>query len=69
MNHLKDYAKKEGIFHFLTYADNFAIGYFKKQVPLNHLSSTQHSEIHSFILLILSEIHLFVLTPLFDSKK
>jgi len=31
MNHLKHYAKKEGIFHFLTYADNFAIGYFKKQ--------------------------------------
>lgn len=31
MNHLKKYAKSEGIYHFLTYADNFAVGYFKKQ--------------------------------------
>ena len=31
MNHLKDYHVKHGIFHFLTYADEFAVGYFKKQ--------------------------------------
>jgi len=31
MNHLKEYVKKINIEHFLTYADNFAIGYFKKQ--------------------------------------
>lgn len=31
MNQLKVQAKKEGLFHFLTYADNFAIEYFKKQ--------------------------------------
>lgn len=32
MNHLKDYVKNTGpIMHFLTYADNYAIGYFKKQ--------------------------------------
>ncbi|XP_014664151.1 PREDICTED: histone acetyltransferase KAT2A-like isoform X2 [Priapulus caudatus] len=31
MNHLKDYHVKHGIYHFLTYADEFAIGYFKKQ--------------------------------------
>lgn len=31
MNHLKDHAQKIGIFNFLTYADNYAIGYFKKQ--------------------------------------
>lgn len=31
MNHLKVYAQKEKLYHFLTYADNFAIGYFKKQ--------------------------------------
>lgn len=31
MNHLKEYVKKEGHTHFLTYADNFAVGYFKKQ--------------------------------------
>nr|KAG5695104.1 hypothetical protein BaRGS_015080 [Batillaria attramentaria] len=31
MNHLKDYHIKHGICHFLTFADEFAIGYFKKQ--------------------------------------
>lgn len=32
MNHLKDYVKMSSpIVHFLTYADNYAIGYFKKQ--------------------------------------
>lgn len=32
MNHLKEYVKGHGIQYFLTYADNYAIGYFKKQV-------------------------------------
>ncbi|KAI0989031.1 hypothetical protein GJ496_009086 [Pomphorhynchus laevis] len=31
MNHLKNYHIKEGILYFLTFADEFAIGYFKKQ--------------------------------------
>lgn len=31
MNHLKYHAQKMRIYHFLTYADNYAIGYFKKQ--------------------------------------
>eukprot|EP00920_Eleutheroschizon_duboscqi_P027272 GHVT01066730.1.p1 GENE.GHVT01066730.1~~GHVT01066730.1.p1 ORF type:complete len:674 (+),score=192.13 GHVT01066730.1:405-2426(+) len=31
MNHLKEHVKKAGIEYFLTYADNFAIGYFRKQ--------------------------------------
>ncbi|KAK9492927.1 hypothetical protein V1508DRAFT_439432 [Lipomyces doorenjongii] len=32
MNHLKDYVKNTSpIMYFLTYADNYAIGYFKKQ--------------------------------------
>lgn len=31
MNHLKEFAKLRGYTHFLTYADNFAVGYFKKQ--------------------------------------
>lgn len=31
MNHLKDYSTGQGIRHFLTYADKFAIGYFEKQ--------------------------------------
>ena len=33
MNYLKEYVKSvAGITHFLTYADNYAVGYFKKQV-------------------------------------
>lgn len=31
MNHVKEYVKKAKITHFLTYADNYAIGYFEKQ--------------------------------------
>ena len=31
MNQLKEQAKREGIQYFLTYADNHAIGYFRKQ--------------------------------------
>ena len=31
MNELKEYVKTLGLTHFLTYADNFAVGYFKKQ--------------------------------------
>ena len=32
MNHLKEYHIKHEILNFLTYADEYAIGYFKKQV-------------------------------------
>lgn len=43
MNHLKDYCNQIEIRHFLTYADEFAVGYFKKQgfsddIKLNHAS-------------------------------
>ena len=31
MNKVKEFVKGEGITHFLTYADNYAIGYFEKQ--------------------------------------
>ncbi|XP_078486635.1 histone acetyltransferase KAT2A [Ciona intestinalis] len=31
MNHLKEYHIKQSMYHFLTYADEYAIGYFKKQ--------------------------------------
>jgi histone acetyltransferase len=31
MNYLKDYHVRNNVLHFLTYADEFAIGYFKKQ--------------------------------------
>ena len=32
MNHVKEVVKKDGITHFVTYADNYAVGYFQKQV-------------------------------------
>jgi len=32
MNHLKQVAKLDALTAFLTYADNYAIGYFRKQV-------------------------------------
>jgi len=32
MNHLKDYHIQHSVLHFLTFADEYAIGYFKKQV-------------------------------------
>ena len=36
MNKLKEHVKTEGdIRHFLTYADNYATGYFKKQVKIS----------------------------------
>lgn len=36
MNHLKQYARDvDGLTHFLTYADNNAVGYFIKQVRLS----------------------------------
>jgi len=37
MNHLKDYHVNHGVIHFLTFADEFAIGYFKKQVSCAHI--------------------------------
>ena len=38
MNHLKQHVKKQGIEYFVTYADNYAIGYFKKQARLRQLA-------------------------------
>ena len=36
MNHLKQHARDvDGLTHFLTYADNNAVGYFIKQVLLS----------------------------------
>jgi hypothetical protein len=40
MNHLKDYiSENTDVQHFLTYADNYAIGYFKKQVCPSEIPS------------------------------
>lgn len=39
MNHLKEHARDaDGLTHFLTYADNNAVGYFIKQVQLLQMS-------------------------------
>ena len=38
MNHLKEYVKKENIGYFLTYADNSALGYFKKHGFSKHVT-------------------------------
>jgi histone acetyltransferase len=43
MSHLKDYVKATSpIQHFLTYADNYAIGYFKKQGFTKEISLERH---------------------------
>lgn len=42
MNHLKEYAKTLGIEYFLTFADNYATGYFKKQGFTRHLTMPNH---------------------------
>ncbi|XP_046862597.1 histone acetyltransferase KAT2B-like isoform X2 [Xenia sp. Carnegie-2017] len=38
MNHLKDYHIQHSVLNFLTYADEFAIGYFKKQGFSKHIT-------------------------------
>lgn len=43
MSHLKDYVKATSdIMYFLTYADNFAIGYFKKQGFTKEITLEKH---------------------------
>ncbi|MEQ2162685.1 hypothetical protein GOODEAATRI_022374, partial [Goodea atripinnis] len=39
MNHLKEYHIKHNILYFLTYADEYAIGYFKKQTMTEKLKN------------------------------
>ena len=41
MNHLKDYHIKHNVLNFLTYADEYAIGYFKKQVRVSFVKKSQ----------------------------
>ena len=36
MNHMKDYHIQHNILHFLTFADEYATGYFRKQVMFIH---------------------------------
>lgn len=55
MNHLKDYSTQRGIKHFLTYADEFAIGYFKKQGFSKDIKVSRHVYAGLWILCNLSE--------------
>jgi histone acetyltransferase len=51
MNYLKDYHVKHGTFHFLTYADEFATGYFRKQgfsTQINLPKSAYHGYIKEY---------------------
>ena len=65
MNHLKEYHIKHGILYFLTYADEYAIGYFKKQVSQTPLRTTsnQSSKGHHY------STSLFFLFPLMITTK
>ena len=56
MNHLKEYAKQEKIWYFLTYADNGAIEYFKKQVKSPHTHIHTHTH-YTYISVFLAGIH------------
>lgn len=47
MNHLKEYHIKHSILYFLTYADEYAIGYFKKQVTLTSVCPLTGARGHS----------------------
>lgn len=43
MNHTKAFARdRDNLTHFLTYADNNAVGYFTKQVWILPIVTTQH---------------------------
>lgn len=51
MNYLKDYHVKNNTLHFLTYADEFATGYFKKQgfsTQINLSKSAYHGYIKEY---------------------
>nr|XP_027195495.1 uncharacterized protein LOC113790079 [Dermatophagoides pteronyssinus] len=48
MNHLKDYHLSQGIYYFLTYADSYAIGYFKK-LGFTEYVTLPREQYHGFI--------------------
>jgi hypothetical protein len=47
MNNFKMHIKNTypGMMHFLTYADNYAVGYFKKQVRSHDMTAFSHDSI------------------------
>jgi histone acetyltransferase len=51
MNYLKDYHIQHGVYHFLTYADEFATGYFRKQgfsTQINLAKTSYHGYIKEY---------------------
>lgn len=46
LNHLKEFAKTQQLYYFLTYADNYAIGFFKKLVR-EHSSTSKTLSSHA----------------------
>lgn len=61
MNHLKEHVKRDGIDRFLTYADNFAVGYFRKQgfsSVLSHPKETYSGYIKDYDVATLMECNL-----------
>lgn len=53
MSHLKDFAIDSGLLHLLTYADEFAIGYFRKQGFSMTISHIPRAAYHGYIKVIL----------------
>lgn len=61
MNHLKEYHIKHEILNFLTYADEYAIGYFKKQVGPQWSVCSQTVCVHVCMYTCVSRcMHMFV---------
>jgi len=61
MNHLKDYHIQNSVLHFLTYADEYATGYFRKQVSSDNdsvlcLLRKLHSQLEKLMLSSLGKI-------------
>lgn len=51
MNYLKDFHIQHGVYHFLTYADEFATGYFRKQgfsTQINLAKTSYHGYIKEY---------------------
>ena len=63
MNHLKGYSVSRKCYNFMTYADNFATGYFKKQGFTMHITMPKTST-HGYVLSIVVVVLAGPPTPL-----
>ena len=59
MNMLKHHVVTEGIEYFITYADNYAIGYFKKQ-GFTKVSIYQNTNISFQLLYLIMIMFMFI---------